>query len=546
MRKSIPLIIVFISSLLFMHSLGTVHLFDWDEINFAESAREMIVSGNYMQVQINFEPFWEKPPIFFWLQVVSMKIFGINEFAARLPNAICGILTLLSLFLIGRKLQGQRFGLWWTLLYAGSFLPHLYFKSGIIDPWFNFFTFLGIAFLANFLQHSTNDRPPVSSLLWSSLFIGLAVLTKGPVALLLFMLTYAGFIVMNRGRGWVAFRFYLIWAGVFAAVVLAWFGLEVMQHGWWFVEEFIVYQIRLASTQDAGFAGFPGYTYVVLLVGCFPASILIFGKRRPHMSIPQRDVFRQLMICALVATVLVFSLVRTKVLHYSSFAYFPIGFIGAQTLGGLMDGSFQLRKWQQWLLLIIGWVWGLVFAMLPLIGTHIDWLKPFLAKDRFAMGNLQANVQWGHAWMLPGLFFLLAVTTAFLKMRKERFQEAFLWLLPACIGMLQVVMTFFVPRIEMYSQHAAIEFFKKISDVDAYAETVGYKSYAPYYYFTVMPGTRKETKDEQWLLTADVDKPTYLVCRVDKKDRILAEHGARLEILYEKNGYVFMRRKAVR
>ena len=546
MRKSIPLIIVFISSLLFMHSLGTVHLFDWDEINFAESAREMIVSGNYMQVQINFEPFWEKPPIFFWLQVVSMKIFGINEFAARLPNAICGILTLLSLFLIGRKLQGQRFGLWWTLLYAGSFLPHLYFKSGIIDPWFNFFTFLGIAFLANFLQHSTNDRPPVSSLLWSSLFIGLAVLTKGPVALLLFMLTYAGFIVMNRGRGWVPFRFYLIWAGVFAAVVLAWFGLEVMQHGWWFVEEFIVYQIRLARTQDAGFAGFPGYTYVVLLVGCFPASILIFGKRSLNMSIPQRDVFRQLMICALVATVLVFSLVRTKVLHYSSFAYFPIGFIGAQTLGGLMDGSFQLRKWQQWLLLIIGWVWGLVFTMLPLIGTHIDWLKPFLAKDKFAMANLQANVQWGHAWMLPGLFFLLAVTTAFLRMRKERFQEAFLWLLPACIGMLQVVMTFFVPRIEMYSQHAAIEFFKKISDEDAYAETVGYKSYAPYYYFTVMAGNRKETKDEQWLLTADVDKPTYLVCRVDKKDRILAEHGARLEILYEKNGYVFMRRKAVR
>jgi hypothetical protein len=61
-----------------------------------------------------------------------------------------------------------------------------------------------------------------------------------------------------------------------------------------------------------------------------------------------------------------------------------------------------------------------------------------------------------------------------------------------------------------------------------------------------MPGNRKETKDEQWLLTADVDKPTYLVCRVDKKDRILAEHGARLEIIYEKNGYVFMRRKPLR
>jgi 4-amino-4-deoxy-L-arabinose transferase-like glycosyltransferase len=54
MRYRIPLLILLVSSFLFMHSLGTVHLFDWDEINFAESAREMIVSGNYMQVQINF------------------------------------------------------------------------------------------------------------------------------------------------------------------------------------------------------------------------------------------------------------------------------------------------------------------------------------------------------------------------------------------------------------------------------------------------------------------------------------------------------------
>ena len=546
MRKPIPLIIVLVSALLFMHSLGTVHLFDWDEINFAESAREMIVSGNYMQVKINFEPFWEEPPVFFWLQVVSMKIFGINEFAARFPNAICGILTLLSLFLVGRKLHGERFGLWWTLLYAASFLPHLYFKSGIIDPWFNFFTFMGIAFLADFLQHSGEHRPPVSSLVWSSLFIGLAVLTKGPVALLLFMLTYAGYIIMNRGRGWVAFRFYLIWAGVFAAVVLAWFGLEVLQHGWWFVEEFIVYQIRLARTQDAGFAGFPGYTYVVLLVGCFPASILIFGRRTQTADAPTSNVFRQLMICALVATVLVFSLVRTKVLHYSSFAYFPIGYLGAQTLSGLMDGSFRLRKWQQWSILVIGWIWGLVFTLLPLLGTRIEWLKPWLARDKFATANLQAEVSWGYAWMLPGLVFLSLVTLSFVRMRRQRFREAFLWLLPACIGMLQVVMTFFVPRIEMYSQHAAIEFFKSISDEDAYAETVGYKSYAPYYYFTVMPGNRKETKDELWLLTAEVDKPTYLVCRVDKKDRILAEHGSRLEILYEKNGYVFMRRKPLR
>src|SRR3954468_6465930 len=94
-------IIIAASVLLFVPFLGKVHLFDWDEINFAECAREMIVSGNYVTPTINFQPFWEKPPLFIWMQVLSMKAFGINEFSARLPNAICGITTLLILYSIG-------------------------------------------------------------------------------------------------------------------------------------------------------------------------------------------------------------------------------------------------------------------------------------------------------------------------------------------------------------------------------------------------------------------------------------------------------------
>ena len=87
-QYSYGLIILF-GLLFYVPFLGGVHLFDWDEINFAESAREMIISGNYLNVQINFQPFWEKPPLFIWIQVLSMKIFGINEFAARFPNALC-------------------------------------------------------------------------------------------------------------------------------------------------------------------------------------------------------------------------------------------------------------------------------------------------------------------------------------------------------------------------------------------------------------------------------------------------------------------------
>ncbi len=124
-------------SVFFFIGLGHFHLFDWDEINFAESAREMIESQNYLRVQINYLPFWEKPPFFFWLQVEAMKTFGINEFAARFPNALFGALYLFTFYFIGKRHFSPTFGLIWSLVFFASLLPNIYFKSGIIDPVFN-------------------------------------------------------------------------------------------------------------------------------------------------------------------------------------------------------------------------------------------------------------------------------------------------------------------------------------------------------------------------------------------------------------------------
>ena len=91
--------------LFFLPCLGSVHLFDWDEINFAECAREMLLTGDWFRPQVDFEPFWEKPPLFFWFQAASMSIFGVGEFAARLPNALCGVATLLLVYRIGTNIR---------------------------------------------------------------------------------------------------------------------------------------------------------------------------------------------------------------------------------------------------------------------------------------------------------------------------------------------------------------------------------------------------------------------------------------------------------
>ena len=69
------LIFAALGAMFFIPFLGGVHLFDWDEINFAEISREMALTGDFLRVYVNFEPFYQKPPFFFLTQVLAMKIF---------------------------------------------------------------------------------------------------------------------------------------------------------------------------------------------------------------------------------------------------------------------------------------------------------------------------------------------------------------------------------------------------------------------------------------------------------------------------------------
>ncbi len=175
-----PHILLALCCLLFPLAIGSASLFDWDEVNFAEAAREMIVTKNYLNVQINFLPFWEKPPLFFWIQSLSMHIFGVNAFAARFPNAVVGVISIMSIYTIGKKWLSPNFGFLWALAYMGSILPHFYFKSGIIDPLFNLFIF---GALYQFFQYLQAYR--FRFVLSTAALAGLAVLTKGPVAVLI-------------------------------------------------------------------------------------------------------------------------------------------------------------------------------------------------------------------------------------------------------------------------------------------------------------------------------------------------------------------------
>lgn len=502
-------IIIVLGSLLFMTGIGGVRLFDWDEINFAESAREMLVTGDWFNVQINYISFWEKPPLFIWAQALSMKLFGVNEFAARFPNAVMGVVTLLTLFHCGLKSENLRFGILWAGLYAISFLPFIYFKSGIIDPWFNYFIFLGIYFFSRY-----DDTMQTRHAALSGLFTGLAVLTKGPVGFLIFALTFAGWLVF---RG---FRFSFRWADVLVYLLTlalsggAWFlALLATGHGE-VIQDFLEYQVRLFQTQDAGHGGFPLYHFVILLFGVTPASFLALSTFRrgvlenEHDS-RNKDLFRWMMVSFWVVLIL-FSIVRTKIIHYSSFCYFPLTYLAAWAASRMIDGRIRFKWWHKTSLIATAAVFGLAFTALTLFDRWKDKLAPMVA-DPFAVSCMDAESSWiGFEPFLGAI--LLGMTIWFcVRFPRQRTLSSFL---PLAVGNILFLMTALfcaVPEVEKYSQASAIDFYEERQGEDCYVQPAYFKSYAQYFYTQRQPANTCE--DFQWLSQGPIDKPCYFVVK---------------------------------
>ncbi len=538
----------------FFPFLGNVHLFDWDEINFAESAREMLLTGNYSRVQIDFKPFWEKPPLFFWMQAGAMHIFGVNEFAARFPNACIGVITLLVLFFIGKKLKDANFGMIWALAYLGAFTPHLYFKSGIIDPTFNLCIFLGIYFI--FTAKIEPSRVWLNTLL-SGVFIGLSILTKGPVGGLIWGLTvFVYWVVYLKFKAFINWKQILIFGISCVLVSSIWFANELINNGLWFFKEFLTYQIRLFTTPDAGHGQPFYYHFVVVLIGCFPISIFaIRAFTYYHKKLDDASSkfvgFVSLMKTTFWVVMILFSIVTTKIVHYSSMAYFPVSFLAAKFFYDWLNDKVLWNKWTTAGLILIGFVLSFLLAAVPYVGKNAERFIP-LIKDKFAAKNFEAPVEWHGAEMLIGIFYFAVLVYSIFKFAiNDSKKKNRKWLFISTLSISTALCLFFfgaivVPKIERYTQGAAIDFYESKRGQDVYIQVLGFKSYAHLFYFQKpKPKLSKQIESdyENWLLNGKVDKPVFFVTKIDRFEEY--RNNPNLEVIKEENGFVFLRRKVI-
>jgi len=539
--KRIPYIISGIILLMLLPLIGQVHLFDWDEINFAEAAREMLILGDYLTVRINYQPFWEKPPLFIWMQALSMHIFGINEFSARFPNTIAAIFTIFFLWYIGKKVFSTRFSILWSVIYIASILPFFYFGTGIIDPWFNLFIFASIVFLILFFERTGNNSGTYYLLL-SAFCISLAILTKGPVALLLLMLIFAIWLFINKFRVnatlWhlTVYFFIVVFVGGF------WFILQILTGHGNLVLEFIHYQLRLASTADAGHGGLIFYHVIVLLVGVFPASVfaipLIGSKIKDNISIQRQ--FALWMQITFWVTLILFSIVKTKIVHYSSLCYFPLTFLASYYVISLIEGKNHYPVWlHRWF-----GIQSVITALLPvlvilILKNRFWFINTGRIQDPFAIGNLQAAVNFvGIEWIGGGILFFLAMRALQYLKTRQYFRGTIL-LSVGTLLFTWLSMIFFVPQIETITQRAAIEFYKSKQQENCLVMTLGFKSYAHLFYTARTPEESRFVSLGEELYKGKAPIPVYAVAKIHRKDTYLNRYPM-LRVLYEKNGFVFM------
>ncbi|RXK50759.1 ArnT family glycosyltransferase [Aquirufa rosea] len=537
-----------LGALVYVPFLGASHLFDWDEINFAESAREMIQSGDYLSVQINFKPFWEKPPLFIWFQALSFLFFGIftenawvsMEFAARFPNALIGISTLLTLYQIGAKHFSPKMGHLWAFSYLAAITPHVYASSGIIDPLFNLLIFLGVYYsIQSFWKNFASKE-----LLISAVLIGLALLTKGPVALLIWGLTALVYVLLNRQEWlrWQAWFRALAYVSIIAIVFfVSWYGIIAWKFGTGIIADFFAYQVRLLTTGDAGH-GQPFYYHaLVLLFGCFPVSIwaispLISRKSELNLAtLEEKDLSVWFRILFWVVLIL-FSLVKTKIVHYSSLCWIPISFFSARVL---YDWDLGLSTWKRVYsvgLLIVGFILSFVLSLVPYIGSHTDMFIP-LIKDKFVQGNLQVPVYWSGYEVFIGIGFAVAIVYWMLA-KGALTPKRIYGLMGTGIVFIMLYMAVVVPKIEGYTQATVIDFYESKVGQKVYIETVGFKSFAHLLYFQK---PSKSPDGETLLKKKTVDRPTFFIMKNDVDDAM--RYHPHITFMKEENGFLFFKHK---
>lgn len=236
------------AAFLHLYNLGSLPLIDYDEAQYGLITHEIVTDGDWLSPQFRNQPYFEKPPLYFWLAAIAEKIFGQSEFALRIPSAFAGIGLVAAVMLLAHELSRK----YWPAALAGAIILTM---APVLETArqtrLDVLVTLCIVLAAYAFVRGLRDS---KYFIWFGVAAGLAVMTKSVIAVFAFIAALAFAAALTRGPvperiSFLSRRNFWIGIGVFFLVALPWHVYELVLHGRLFWDVYVGFNIFERTSQ---------------------------------------------------------------------------------------------------------------------------------------------------------------------------------------------------------------------------------------------------------------------------------------------------------
>lgn len=384
---------VLIAVLVFLCPLGAgIPLVDPDEGLHASIAQEMVEGGDWITPRFQGEAFLDKPILFTWAQAISLKLFGMNEVAVRLPGLLFGVVTMITTGIIGWRVYSPLAGWFAAMLYGTMILPTVLAQLPVHDAALIPFASLAILLFWE-ADRALGFRNKAILTVAIGILLGLTCLTKGLVGVGVVGVAYGTYLLVTRRL--------TMEACVRGAAVLSIAGLTALP--WYVAMEtripgylhyyFVERHLLGLATESQRHAGKPAWYYLPILLGgampwvvYLPVAIRDWWAQRNSEQRPAANGGTTLLWCWLIACTLLLSAAGSKLVTYIWPVLPPIAVLAAGVWARLLEGTLSdpARRWFGSNFAPAGWVGPLLMptAVVVLhftIGMPLPWYVGLLA-----------------------------------------------------------------------------------------------------------------------------------------------------------------------
>lgn len=235
-RITLPLLLL--AAVTFFAGLGRGAITDSDEAFYADSAREMVASGDWITPSYNYEPRFQKPVLYYWLTAAASLVLGANEMAARFWAAMAGLGLVLVTAAAGRRWYDESTGLLAGAIVATTFG---YFSIGRMAlPDLPLAFCISLAIWAALVATLEQERSPRKFVLVAALALGLGFLTKGPVGLIIPIIVIVPVLMIERRSIALSPGDILLGLIVMVGVAAPWYVVMWFRHGNEYLQGFFI------------------------------------------------------------------------------------------------------------------------------------------------------------------------------------------------------------------------------------------------------------------------------------------------------------------